>query len=101
MNEEEKKAIEKLKERVKIDRSLRDKVESDFDKFCEDECIAIETVLKLIDEQNKVIDKIAFGLADYVMYYEYDKCRSPKMIKSKAKEIKEYYFRKVEENDKN
>lgn len=57
MNEEEKKAIEKLKERVKIDRSLRNKVESDFDKFCEDECIAIETVLNLIDKQQKEIEE--------------------------------------------
>ena len=58
MSEEEIKAIEKLKERVKIDRSLRNKVESDFDKFCEDECIAIETVLNLIGKQSSVLNKI-------------------------------------------
>ena len=59
------KAIEILKDRVKIDRSLRDKVESDFDEFCERECIAIETLMEAykrlsieaqataFDEQNK------------------------------------------------
>lgn len=71
MNEKEKIAIEKLKERVKIDRQLRDKVESDFDKFCEDECIAIETVLNLIDKQNKVIDEIK-KLETMLMYDKYE-----------------------------
>lgn len=40
---------------------------------------------------------MAFNLADYVMYYEYDKCRNPEMIKNKAKELEQYFERKVEE----
>ena len=78
MNEKEKKAIEKLKERVKIDRQLRDKVESDFDKFCEDECIAIDTVLNLIDKQNKELNK----------------------LKSKNKELLRKLRNRVKENNK-
>ena len=40
---------------------------------------------------------MAFNLADYVMYYEYDKCRNPEMIKNKAEELKQYFERKVED----
>lgn len=70
MNEEEKKAIEKLKGRVKIDRQLRDKVESDFDKFCEDECIAIEIVLNLVGKQQKEIKNLAQKSNELVDEYE-------------------------------
>lgn len=48
MDKEE--AIKILKEFVKQDRKMRDyKVESDYDKFCEERCIAIETVLNELD----------------------------------------------------
>lgn len=57
----------------------------------------LDTVSSLIKEQNKQIDLMAFNLADYVMYYDYDKCRNPEMIKNKAKEIKQYFERKVED----
>ena len=41
------KAIQILKKRVETDRRLRDNsTESDYDKFCEIECIAIETLIK-------------------------------------------------------
>lgn len=42
------KAIKILEEFVKIDRSMRSEAEyfSDYDKFCEERCVAIETVLK-------------------------------------------------------
>lgn len=49
-------AKETLEERVKIDRTLRDKVESDFDEFCENECVAIDTVLKALQEYEKQLD---------------------------------------------
>lgn len=59
---------------------------------------AIETVLSMLQEQqekmdkkDKQIDLMAFNLADYVMYYEYDKCRNPEMIKNKAEELKQYF----------
>lgn len=43
-------AIKILKEFVKQDRKMRDyKVESDYDKFCEERCIAIETVLNELE----------------------------------------------------
>lgn len=59
---------------------------------------AIEVVLSELEKKEKIIDKLAFALADYVMYYEYDKCRNPEMIKSKAKEQIEYFTNKVEED---
>ena len=45
------KAIEILKERVAIDKSLRNnETTNDYEKWCERECIAIETVLERLDE---------------------------------------------------
>ena len=62
----------------------------------------IETVLNMlkekdaeIEKKDKMIDLMAYDLADYVMYYEYDKCRNPVMIKNKAEQLKEYYERKA------
>lgn len=52
---------------------------------------------KQLKQKDKQIDLMAFNLADYVMYYEYDKCRNPEMIKNKAEEIKQYFERKVED----
>ena len=45
---------------------------------------------------NKIIDEMASELADYVMYYDYSKCRDLEMIKYKANEIKQYFEKKVE-----
>lgn len=58
---------------------------------------AIEVVLSELEKNDKIIYNLAFALADYVMYYEYDKCRNPEMIKNKAKEKIEYFTNKVEE----
>ena len=52
---------------------------------------------ELNQKLKKQIDLMAFNLADYVMYYEYAKCRNPEMIKNKAEEIKQYFERKVED----
>ena len=51
----------------------------------------------LIKQKDKQIELMAFNLADYVMYYEYDKCRNPEMIKNKAEELKQYFERKSED----
>ena len=59
--------------------------------------MATETILKELEKKDKIIDKLSYSLADYVMYYEYDKCRNPEMIKNKAKELKQYFERKVED----
>ena len=53
--------------------------------------------VKELDKKDKQIDLMAFNLADYVMYYEYDKCRNPEMIKNKAEELKQYFERKSED----
>ena len=52
---------------------------------------------ELNQKLKKQIDLMAFNLADYVMYYEYAKCRNPEMIKNKAEELKQYFERKVED----
>lgn len=70
----------------------------DFNSYVEEK--AIQTVLEELEKEYKIIDKLAFALADYVMYYEYDKCRNPEMIKYKAKEQIEYFTNKVEEDIK-
>lgn len=57
------------------------------------------TLNKIIKEKDKQIDLMAFDLADYVMYYEYDKTRNPDMIKAKANEIKENFEIKVKKGE--
>lgn len=52
---------------------------------------------KEIENKDEIIDLMAYDLADYVMYYEYDKCRNPVMIKNKAEQLKEYYERKAKD----
>ena len=54
-----------------------------------------KTYKGMLNKQSKQIDLMAFSLADYVMYYEYDKCRNPEMIKQKAKELKQHFETKV------
>ena len=50
-------AIAVLEKRVAIDRALRDgSVESDYDKFCENECLAIEKLIngyRELEEENE------------------------------------------------
>lgn len=54
---------------------------------------------RYIKNKDKQIDLMAFSLADYVMYYEYDKCRNPEMIKQKAKELKQYFETKAKKGE--
>lgn len=56
---------------------------------------------RYIKNKDKQIDLMAFSLADYVMYYEYDKCRNPEMIKQKAKELKQYFETKAKKGENN
>lgn len=46
-----KKAIEILEEYVELDRSCRETIDysSEFDKFCEEKCLAIEIILNEIN----------------------------------------------------
>ena len=61
--------------------------------------IDISNNLLELQQKDKKIDLIAFSLADYVMYYEYDKCRNPEMIKQKAKELKQYFETKAKKGE--
>jgi ATP-dependent Clp protease ATP-binding subunit ClpA len=47
------KAIEVLEKYIALDRSLRDECVSDFDKFCEEKCVAIETLINTIEKLEK------------------------------------------------
>lgn len=52
-------AIEFLKERVEVDRKIREGApeggqgSKDYDQFCEEGCIAVETLIKKVEEQEK------------------------------------------------
>ena len=85
--------IEEAKEQL-----LKHKKEIDAEYISARYSKAIEVVLSELDKKDKIIYNLAFALADYVMYYEYDKCRNPEMIKNKAKEQIEYFTNKVEED---
>ena len=50
---DEKKIIEILEERIRIERCFRSEIEDDFDEFYERECYAIEGLLKLYKEQKE------------------------------------------------
>ena len=99
MTNEQREAIDKLTNGEKMDfvTLVRTFKKEGIEKFAVVRKEYLDTVLSLIKEQEKQIDLMAFNLADYVMYYEYDKCRNPEMIKNKAEEIKQYFERKVED----
>lgn len=115
------KAIKILKEFVKQDRKMRDyKVESDYDKFCEERCIAIETVLNELEykqddinvlqaqrdsvenqlkqakaeleKKDKIIDKMAKQLVG-MTYSDTDNIEA---IFNSKEEVIEYFTKKVE-----
>lgn len=47
-------AIETLKERVAVDRRIRNNsVTNDYEKFCEKECLAIERLLEEIENKGE------------------------------------------------
>lgn len=111
-------AIKILKEFVKQDRKMRDyKVESDYDKFCEERCIAIETVLNELEykqddinvlqaqrdsvenqlkqakaeleKKEAIINEMAKYIIDLIKY------NNPEEERDKE-EIKKYFIKKVE-----
>lgn len=45
-------AVDILKEYVKLDREMRETEDysNDFDKFCEEKCVAIETLLNFVEK---------------------------------------------------
>ena len=100
MTKEQEEAIETMRHWIDFEKHNRDKINK------ADDLIKIqETVLNIlkqnsaelaeknaeIEKKDKQIDLMAYNLADYVMYYEYDRCRNPVMIKHKAEELKKYY----------
>lgn len=48
-------AIKILKEYVELDRAIRDVKDytSDFDEFCEEKCVAIETLIKCVENNTE------------------------------------------------
>lgn len=87
MNEEEKKAIERIKSELDVNEFMPKLV------F---ECEDIETVLNLIDKQNKVIDYI---LNDYIAINEIRTIMGLPHSVTTVEELKKVYFRKAEENE--
>lgn len=76
--------IKILKEFIKIDRNMRNNsTESDYDKFCERRCVAIENLLnKLEENENQDYTLI------YMKGYADAKEKYRKKVKDKIKEIK-------------
>ena len=72
-----------LLEYVVRDRQLRsNRAESDYEKFCEEHCVAIEQMLKnndLLDRQIKIKDEYANLI--WAIGHDYDGCESPKELK--------------------
>lgn len=83
-----------LQEFTELDRKLRNyKVESDYDKFCERQCIAIENLLAEREEDKKKIAELEaklefyqWGDLDNLKFEEYMKEFIPKQ---KVKDLKE------------
>jgi len=47
-------AIELLKDYIKIDRfGRKNETKSDYDKFCEEHCTAIETLIKCVESEEQ------------------------------------------------
>lgn len=105
MNIEE--AKKKLIEWVDDDRVLRDNsTESDFDKFCEEKNIAIETVLAELDKQEKIINAMAKDMFCYLnntifTYLDTSTFLLGLLVTAKkvnsVEELKQYYEKKVSE----
>lgn len=94
MSEEEKKAIQTLKDWLC-------KTHSEFCKvgaigIPNKEFFATETVLNLIDKQNKVIDEESEQLAGLTIW---NNNKEEPLILVNKEEVKKYYFRKVEEDE--
>ena len=69
MSEEEIKAIEQLKKYTEEDVIYKEnKPQSDFDEFCINHCKDIETILNLIEKQQKEIE----SMAEFI--WKYDCC---------------------------
>lgn len=91
MSKEE--AIKILKEHIKADRNARNnKVESDLDKFCESECVAIETLLKELRLAEINVKEMAI-LIPAAEHRGYVKGRQAEKEKA-AKDIATYYIDK-------
>ena len=101
MTEEEKKAIEKLKETSKQCHNSKECWENEdcCDCYVEiEDILAIDTVVNLIEKQEKVIDEMAKNIENeigisskfaFVDLLEFEN----------VEEIKQYFYRKVENNE--
>lgn len=70
-------AIAVLEKRVEIDRMIRDgSVESDYDKFCENECLAIEKLIKGYRDSEDILKETVkenLELKEYIRELEEEK----------------------------
>ena len=77
-------AIDILTKWVQVDRNMRDNVESDYDKFCEEKNVAIDTVLRAIKIKDEYLKMISFVLTNP---YE---CMSMEDIEGDIEDAKAY-----------
>lgn len=74
--------IKILKEFIKIDRNMRNNsTESDYDKFCERRCIAIENLLNKLEENEN---------QDYTLIYMKGYADAEEKYRARIKELEEH-----------
>lgn len=54
-----------------------------------------------MDKLNKIIDKLSYDLADYMLYYESKNPINSETIESKSKELKEYWNKHIDDEEEN
>jgi len=87
-------AVDILTEWVQVDRDIRDSIESDYDNFCEEKCIAIDTVLRAI----KIKDEYLKFINDLLI--DYDGCVTTETLKELIDEEREYIHKALNNDDK-
>lgn len=93
-------AIVVLEKRVAIDRALRDgSVESDYDKFCENECLAIEKLINGYRELEEENEDLKNDLHHDGLAHKYLTLKATSIPKSKIKEFFTSRLEKYQEAD--
>lgn len=89
-------AIDILTKWVIIDRNMRDypHEEDDYDKFCEEKCVAIDTVLRAIKIKDEYSKLLLMTLCDF------DGASSEKELKDLIKDAIDYSKMSLDNDDK-
>lgn len=87
-------AIDILTKWVEVDRNMRDNVESDYDRFCEEKNVAVDTVLRAIKIKDEYLKMISFALMDDVGDFPIE------VIADNIEDAREYAIKAFDNDDK-